>query len=98
MTRHRSGDARGLLLGCFSDTLGWYYAFFYSPTVVLVTFITNPSFCHLHVIFRIPSALVNPGLADVVHRVRGGPRPGPGSWWPPLARGMRPSRFVHTIA
>ena len=43
-----------------------------------------------------PNCLVNLALADTVHRVRvrSRARIAPGSWWPPLAGGMRPSRIA----
>ena len=45
-----------------------------------------------------PSALCDPGLVDVVHQVRIGPRVAPGSWRPPLAWGTHPSCFTHWSA
>ena len=38
------------------------------------------------------NALVNMGMVDVVHRVRGGPRAASRGRWPPLAGGVHPSR------
>ena len=43
-----------------------------------------------------PNAIVNPRVVDVVHRVRGGHGAAPrGSWYPPLAVGMRPCHLCH---
>ena len=44
------------------------------------------------------NAGVIPGQADVVHRECGGPLATPGSWWPPLAGGMHPSRLLYCWA
>ena len=63
--------------------------------ILYVKISTNPSFCSLQTSFPIPNALRNPGLVDVVHRLRGGPRVTPGGRRPPLTGGMRSSCFTH---
>ena len=49
------------------------------------------SACHLHS----PSALCNPNLVNIVHRVRGGVPVDPRSWRPPLTGAKTPSYFTH---
>ena len=45
-----------------------------------------------------PDALRNPGLVNVFHRERGGPRVAPGTWRPPLAGEIYPSCLTHWVA
>ena len=52
---------------------------------IITVLLADPSFYRPYVLSPIPTALCNPGMADVVHLVCGGPQAAPGSWWPPLA-------------
>ena len=45
-----------------------------------------------------PNAIRNSGLVVVVYRIRGESRAAPGSWWPSLAAGVRPSGTAHPEA
>ena len=58
----------------------------------------HPSFCPPETSSSIPNAACNPGLVDVVRRVRCRPRVPPGSWRPPLTGGTRLSCFTHWLA
>ena len=56
---------------------------------------TDLYFYPLHFFAPSIDALLHLSLANVVHRLLGGLRVGPGTWWLTLAGGIHPSRSVN---